>query len=351
MAQPVRYSPRRRRPIGTIVFLLLAAAGLAWIIVPLSRGEEVQDPLTAFDRWFGGDEVQAAEDSDDGPKEGYVRVPLSAVAIPAYEAVGRVHLFVPGRGELAYMDVEEELVEAAGILKSITEITGRVMAASKKPGYAFRESDFLPVGTRPGLSAGVPAGKRALRIEVDKVRGIVGLQQGDRFDMVAAMTLKDAPAPDFVGLYKNLAGGQAGPAAAKPRAEARVLVQNGVVVTALETRQIPTSTSSLTQGRTTKTLPVQEMVIALDPDEVAPLLEALSLSAEITCVARSGRPDDPEDSETPSSESAEDVWGNSLGGSAGLTGPMTVIESIDDEGRELVPVPTVREDEEGDEPR
>ena len=37
-------------------------------------------------------------------------------------------------------------------------------------------------------------------------------------------------------------------------------------------------------------MPVQEIVLAVDPQEVAPLAEAMDLKYEITCVARSGRP-------------------------------------------------------------
>jgi hypothetical protein len=41
---------------------------------------------------------------------------------------------------------------------------------------------------------------------------------------------------------------------------------------------------------------VQEIVIAVDPEEVPPLSEAVALSYEMTVVARSGRPDDAGDS-------------------------------------------------------
>ena len=56
------------------------------------------------------------------------------------------------------------------------------------------------------------------------------------------------------------------------------------------TRNMPISSSSLTQGMTTRTVPMQEIVIAVDPQEVAPLNEAMDLKYEITCMARSGRP-------------------------------------------------------------
>lgn len=119
-----------------------------------------------------------------------------------------------------------------------------------------------------------------------------------------------------------------------------VLVQNGIVVTPLETRQIPISSSGLTGGVSIKTIPVQEMVIALDPEEVAPLMEALTLESKIVCLARSGRPEDPEDSVTPSSKQ-EEVLGSarSYPGVPKAPGGMSVVESIDDQGRSWVPVP------------
>ena len=62
------------------------------------------------------------------------------------------------------------------------------------------------------------------------------------------------------------------------------------MVTPARTRNVPVSSSSLTQGTTTRTVPVQEIVIAVEPEEVALLNEAMDLKYEITCVARSGRP-------------------------------------------------------------
>ena len=57
----------------------------------------------------------------------------------------------------------------------------------------------------------------------------------------------------------------------------------------------------------TRTKPIQEVVIAVDPEEIAPLTEALAIEANITCVARSGLPDDPGPaSVTPSGPSPGD---------------------------------------------
>ena len=62
------------------------------------------------------------------------------------------------------------------------------------------------------------------------------------------------------------------------------------MVTPVKIRNMPTISTSLTQGTTMRNIPVQEIVLAVDPEEVAPLAEAMDLKYEITCVARSGRP-------------------------------------------------------------
>ena len=69
------------------------------------------------------------------------------------------------------------------------------------------------------------------------------------------------------------------------------LVQDGVVVSPVTARNVPTMTSSLMKARAPATMPVEEIVIAVAPEEVAPLDEAMDLKHEITCVARSGLPE------------------------------------------------------------
>lgn len=333
---------RRRRPYGTIFVLGLLAVGLAWVLIPLSRGEAIPDPRALLERFLSPDVVAAATSrKSSGPAPGKVRVFVSGREIPAYSKILRDDLWNAEKGTWAYSDVDESIVESSGVVVDVTDIVGRVLAHRKSAGYVFTEKDFLPEGTRPGLSAGVPAGKRALRIDVDKVQGIVGLQPGDRFDMVAALSLDVDPAsrPAFAGVYSSLLQRQAQMNNYR-RARVQVLVQNGVVVTPLETRQVPITNSSLTRGTTVRTIPKQEMVIALDPAEVAPFMESLSVDAQITCLARSGRPDDVLDSLTPSSEPDLSLWAPYMPGQVGQGGgAVTIIESIDDQQRSLMPVP------------
>jgi hypothetical protein len=78
-----------------------------------------------------------------------------------------------------------------------------------------------------------------------------------------------------------------------------VIVQSAVIVQPMNTRGVPVYQSSLTDGAATRVRPVQEAVIAIDPDEVALLTEALAVEAKLTSIPRSGRPDDPPASRTP----------------------------------------------------
>lgn len=342
MAVPLRRSARPRRPYGAIAMLVLVAVGLLWVLIPLSKGEPIPGPLAFLNELLPSSVFASEEEPPAGPAAGKVRVFISGRTIPAYSRIVRDDLWSSATNTWAYTDVDEDLVSSAGIKVKMTDIVGRVLSHRKAPGYAFTEADFMPKGTRPGLSAGVPSGKRALRVAVDKVQGIVGLQPGDRFDMVAAVSIqtpRGTAQPALSGPFSSLVSQQS--QAAEPRARVRVLVQNGVVVSPLETRQIPITSSSLTSGTTSRTIPKQEMVIALAPEEVASFMEALSVGAEITCLARSGRPDDPEDSVTPSPEPEPSPWSQFLPGGSAASGAasMAVVESITDKQRELIPVP------------
>src|SRR5262249_22243368 len=178
-----------------------------------------------------------------------------------------------------------------------------VLDHDKNPGYVFTEGDFLPKGTREGLVAGIPAGKRAIRIPADRVDGGFGLHAGDRFDLVATMPIDASRSQNFnvSGVYSEQLAVQARLSNWQKQATVRVLVQNGVIVEPMSTRQVPVlQAGSLTQeGGGLRMRPVQEVVIAIDPEEVARLTGALAVEAKVSMVPRSGRPDDPHDSVTP----------------------------------------------------
>lgn len=280
--------------------------------------------------------AQEDDDAEDGLRDDEVLVPLAALRIPAYTKLTSEHLINPETLELNLVAFDKDQVEESGILVSINDIVGRVMAREKLPGFAFRESHFLPEGTRPGLVGGIPAGMRGLKIEAEAIRGIAGLGPGDRFDILSALPYdkkKNAAAPELSGVFAGQAAALQQNQVAK--AAVTVLVQNGIVVEPLTTRGVPIASQTFSSGLAVRTRPVQELTIAMQPEELAPLMEALALEAELTCAPRSGRPDDPLDSVTPGlvAEKPKSAW--LPGSGSGLT----VIDRIDGNQRTLVPVP------------
>ena len=121
------------------------------------------------------------------------------------------------------------------------------------------------------------------------------------------------------------------------RIDRPLVVQNGVVVAPLETRQEPITTSTLTRGQVVRSRPVLEIVLAVDPEEVAPLTEALAVGAELLCVPRSGNADDPATLETPDLQPVSPF--NSVLGQVSGGGPLTLVETITGQDRSFEAVP------------
>jgi Flp pilus assembly protein CpaB len=288
MRIPARgYAARRNKWFGLnrgalIGITAVAAFAALWLTGVINPG-----------RWFRA--------SSQLSRRGMVAIPVSGVPIPAYTRITRDHLWNPKAGAFALIYLRPEQV-SPDIVRSQMAIIGRVMDHDKPPAYAFTEADFLPPGTKPGLVAGIPAGKRAMRVPADKITGLVGLLAGDRFDLISALPIDAAGAGGGAlggGLYSKQLELQARLTNWQKQATVRVIVQNGNVVQPMTTRQVPVANNTLTSGLVIRTRPVQEVVIAVAPAEVARLAEALAVNAEISCVPRSGRPDDPRDSTTP----------------------------------------------------
>lgn len=238
---------------------------------------------------------------------GWVGIPVCTRSMPAYTAVSREYLLNPktadGSWLMDYQPPEKaaELV-GKGVIIDIEKIRGRVTAREKLAPSYFSESDFLPLGTRPGVVGGTPSGKRAYTLEVKTLKGSVhDLREGDRVDLLASVPV-DMPGSSRSPINKMGSVVASPEATVLPkRGMVRALVQDGIVVSSVRLRNIPVGTRG---GVTTRTIPVEEIVIAVEPEEVAPLAEALDLKYEITCVARSGR---PVDAGTPSPQPSAEV--------------------------------------------
>lgn len=322
--------------VSLLIVVGLVIVGIAGLVIYLTAGGEVRVPFTDPQRTLSLGKKE--EVRPWSPPEGKVAVLVAARRIEAYTKVSRDDLFNPKTGSLTVA-----WVDPAGVGNSITDfgkIVGRVLERAKNPDYAFTESDFLPVGTRPGLVGGIPPGMRAMRIDLTKVRGFYGLLPGDHFDLVATMPATGDPSAEL----KKLGGVQGDRMAMEAslsnlgkQATVRVLVQNGIVVNPVETVEIPTSSASMT-GKGAHTRPVQEVVIALLPEEVARVAEALAVDAELSVVPRSGRPEDPKDSVTPELH-PKNPFAVGEGQSGGTT--LRFVETIGSGGqRGVVPVPS-----------
>jgi len=242
----------------------------------------------------------------DALPPGWVAVPASSGPIPAYTKLTREHVFDSTKGRLTTIPMRAEEV-TADILIDHQKIFGRVLDHDKPPGYVFTERDFLPKGARAGVVAGIPSGKRSFTLPADKLAGVFGLKVGDHVDLVASQPIDSKNGARSTGLAASLAARQQ-MATMRKRATVRVLAQDAVVVSPVTTRNKPVTSTTLASGATTRTVPVQEIVIAVGPEEVAPITEAIATQVEITCIGRSGLPDDPgAKSQTPGADPLDEM--------------------------------------------
>ncbi len=231
---------------------------------------------------------------------GLIAVPTSSVQIPAHTRIRRDHLWDRANARISVVYLPPRAVTKEMLL-NITQIIGRVLDAEKEPGYVFTDADFLPRGTREGLVAGIPAGKRAIRVSADRVDGLFGLNPGDRFDIVATMPIEAADGGrslNFSGPYSQEIALETQLSNWEKQATVRVIVQNAVIVEPLLARGVQVTTTSA-QAAAARARAVQEAVIAVNPNEVALLTEAMAVEARLSSIPRSGRPDDPVNTRTP----------------------------------------------------
>jgi len=275
----IRPTRRRRSP------LLLAMVSLAAI---LAGGAGTLAVLIALGHlsW----PLWKTETKDD--HAGMVAIPISAREIPAYSKITLTDLVDPETGALKVTYLPPQRVPEEAIL-SPTQIVGRVMRRDKSQGFAFKEDEFLPEGTRPGVAGGIPPGKRALTLSAEKIGGVRGLNAGDQVDLVASAAVDEGKQAKRRRSDGRTVVFPATATAAGSQADVRVLAHEAVIVIPVTTRAIPITSNSLMEGARTATRPVQEVVIAVSPDEVMPLSEALATEMEVTAVLRSGHPDDP----------------------------------------------------------
>ncbi|QEG40851.1 CpaB family protein [Roseimaritima ulvae] len=231
-------------------------------------------------------------------RTGQLAFPALARPVSAFEAICREHLINPQTKQLNVVWLPEATAEVAS--RSLGDLIGRVLSRDKEAGMVLTERDFLPAGTKPGVSAGIPPGKFAVTIAATDIPGLEQLRHGDRFDLMVALTAEadgtqlrgnTEPAAVFGGIKPpSLRVGQLSQQHGVKR-----LVTGGRLIALTQGKQQSTKGSSgltvkPTSGRSaTKTITYAE--IAIDEEEIGPLTEAISLATPMTCIVRSGRPD------------------------------------------------------------
>ena len=309
-------------------------------IVPIAIGVSVVALLVIL--WNAGFLSLDAFRSNQPSTAGLVAVPTPSRVIPAYTRVTRDHLWDPRVSQFSFVYLPPEAVTNEMLVK-VPDIIGRVLNHEKAAGYVFTDADFMPPGTREGIVAGIPAGKRAIRIPADTVDGLFGLHAGDHFDLIATMPIEEGRGGTqsfgVGGIYAPQLALEAQLTNWQKQATVQVIVQNGVIVEPMTTRQVPVALAPANGGGT-RVRAVQEVVIAIDPTEVARLTQAVTVQAKIWMTPRSGRPDEPINSHTPDLRPVSPLTGPGTvtsGGSPDST--YRVVETIMGQKRELTAVP------------
>lgn len=254
-------------------------------------------------------------------REGQIAYPALARPVRAFDAITRDDLLDPRTGQVNVIWLPEDQKNTA-MLRDLSKILGRVVSRDKLAGYVLTEADLLPVGTRPGIAAGIPPGKRSITIPVEEVPGLELLHKGDSFDLLAVLpkqeqevsNIEEAALLGGVKPPDTRSGQLARQTGIKP------LVVGGTMVAITQGKNRSTDGAeglvvSTEQNKKDKE-PQKYATIAVEPVEVTPLTEAIGLELDLFCVARSGHPD----------ESIEKVDAASF---EGLVPVVTLSQSVD----------------------
>lgn len=331
---------RSRGPAWLMTLVVIAGVVLVGSVVAVAyvaSGGEIPIPFSNPPRYFSLKKKEVEKPWT--PPVGKISVPSAGRNIPAYSEISRDDLLNPKDQVWTVTYLDQSTIDERGVITDRGDLVGRVLKSEKTRGYVFCESDFHPKGTRPGLVGGIPAGYRGYRIELARARGLYGLHAGDCFDLVATIPVSTDASQDLRkigGTYGSQLAIEASFSNVSKQATVRTIVKRGIVVEPMRTIEIPTTMASLTQGNKVSGKPLQEVYIAVHPEEVPLLDEAKAVGAELSVVARSGRPDDPADSITPDKDPTSPLAGRGKEGA----GALTFVETIGGTNRELVPVPT-----------
>ncbi|PQO27293.1 hypothetical protein C5Y96_17265 [Blastopirellula marina] len=194
--------------------------------------------------------------------------------------------------------------EVGGAYLRLGNIIGRVLDREKSPNFGFTEGNFLPEGTRSGTVGGVPTGMKAYTLEASKLVGIHGLNIGDKFDLLASVPVEKVSSGGALSANGLLSASlivDAQPARSRDqeRSETHLIASDAQLITPVYRRAKTTSSSSLLNGTSSRTAPVEEVVLAVHELDVPSVTEVLGMNVPLTVVAHSGRPVAEQDNTAP----------------------------------------------------
>ena len=245
---------------------------------------------------FGGG-VLFAYQGDPTSAAGPPALPKGTVAVfacprrlPAFTKITREHLLT--NDGLHTVPVVEPAIGPNGLFRADVEglkrLLGRVLRRDKPVNFAFTEKDLLPRGTRAGPSAGIPPGKRGIWVDTAEVQGLAGARAQDLVDLVAA---RATTAPKPMGI--NVLGNVQDPvlkarlenfasSSSSDASRSWVVARGAMIVAPMRIREIINGN---------KTTTVEEVFLAMAPDEVADFSKALAQEVTILAAPRSGQPE------------------------------------------------------------
>lgn len=292
----IRHRPTtsRSRGFGSLLLKPLAIAGL--LFVGLAAYTVINGELRLP---FGGGVLFAFEKDDpetteNGLPAGTVAVYACPKKLPAFTKLTRDHLLT--KTGLHTVPVVEQAIQPNGLFRAdvdgLTRLLGRVLRREKPVNFAFTERDLLPKGTRPGPSAGIPPGKRGMWIDVTQVQGLADTRSGDYVDLVAATT-SDASSKVDTNVLGNLTDPVmrarlttlASSAKKSPQATSWVVARGALVITPMRSRELGGA------KKAAKAPTVDEVFLAMTPEDVAKFSQALAQKVTILAAPRSGQPE------------------------------------------------------------
>ncbi|MEW4528183.1 hypothetical protein [Maioricimonas sp. JC845] len=240
-------------------------------------------------------------------REGQVAFPALARPVPAFEAVTREDLIDPKTGQLKVMWLSEEQV-GRGPLRDLSKILGRVLKRDKQAGYVLTEADFLPRGSRPGVTGGAPPGTMVIAVEAERIRGLEQLRPGDRFAVYSELPRELRPSVGKVDVSR-LYGGRLAPEAAERqsvlRSGIRAVTEEALLITIQSVNRKQSNSQrpaglTVPPGRAKGTASGTKLAsVAVPEEDAVAVAQALNGEGSLFVIARSSQPQKTGEDEGP----------------------------------------------------